>query len=65
MATDEQIHKELLATEQERQTEELQQKNGVELTVFYGNDTPEFLLSKTVTVPEIDAGEIIGQLQDA
>lgn len=65
MATDEQIHKELLATEQERQTEELQQKNGVELTVFYGNDTAEFLLSKTVTVPEIDAGEIIGQLQDA
>ncbi len=60
-----------LAEEQERQEEEQQridaeqEQQGVPLTVFYGNDTAEFLLAKTVTVPEINAGEIIGQLQEA
>ena len=60
-----------LAEEQARQEEEkqridaAQEQQGVPLTVFYGNDTAEFLLAKTVTVPEINAGEIIGQLQEA
>lgn len=60
-----------LAAEQERQEEEqqrndaAQEQQGVPLTIVYGNDTAEFLLSKTVTVPEINAGEIIGQLQEA
>ena len=60
-----------LAEEQERQEEEQQridaeqEQQGVPLTVFYGNDTAEFLLAKIVTVPEINAGEIIGQLQEA
>ena len=60
-----------LAAEQAREEEEQQridaeqEQQGVPLTIFYGNDTAEFLLSKTVTVPEINAGEIIGQLQEA
>lgn len=36
-----------------------------ELTVFYGNDTAEFLLSRTVMVSEISTDEIIGQLKEA
>lgn len=60
-----------LAAEQAREEEEQQridaeqEQQGVPLTVFYGNDTAEFLLSRTVMVPEINAGEIIGQLQEA
>ncbi|MDD7641919.1 MAG: M56 family metallopeptidase [bacterium] len=55
-----------IAEEQERlAAEREQQNNGVPLTVFYANDTAEFLLSKTVAVSEINAGEIIGQLQEA
>ena len=60
-----------LAEEQARQEEEKQriaaeqEQQGVPLTIFYGNDTAEFLLSRTVMVPEINAGEIIGQLQEA
>ena len=60
-----------LAEEQAKQEEErqridaAQEQQGVPLTVFYGNDTAEFLLSRIVTVPEINAGEIIGQLQEA
>ncbi len=60
-----------LAEEQARQEEEKQriaaeqEQQGVPLTIFYGNDTAEFLLSRTVMVPEINAGEIIGKLQEA
>ena len=60
-----------LAAEQAREEEEQQriaaeqEQQGVPLTIFYGNDTAEFLLAKTVTVPEINAGEIIAQLQEA
>lgn len=52
------------AEEQQRIDAE-QEQQGVPLTVFYANDTAEFLLSKNVTVPEINADEIIGQLQEA
>lgn len=60
-----------IVAEQARQEEEqqridaAQEQQGVPLTIFFGNDTAEFLISKTVTVPEINAGEIIGQLQEA
>ena len=60
-----------LAAEQVREEAEKQrieaeqEQQGVPLTVFYGNDTAEFLLARTVMVPEINAGEIIGQLQEA
>ena len=55
-----------IAEEQERQAAEReQQNNGVPLTIFYGNDTAEFLLTRTVMVPEINAGEIVKQLQEA
>ncbi|MCI7131959.1 MAG: GerMN domain-containing protein [Lachnospiraceae bacterium] len=76
---EEQMREELLAAEQEqeriaaeqvRAEEEKplaaeQEEQGVPLTVFYANDTAEFLLSKTVAVSEINAGEIIVQLQEA
>ncbi len=69
--SEEQRREDSLGEEQKQEAEEQKQmaaeqaQQGVPLTVFYGNDTAEFLLSKTVMVPDISAGEIIGQLQEA